>query len=272
MSGSDITGDLSLVLVGWGAIGARVADLLAQRRAPVRLAGVGLRDATPRAGLPGHIPIITDPAALADLRADLVVEAAGRGAVVPWGRAALAAGADYCPASTSAFAQDGVLDDLLALARASGRQVLIPPGALGGIDALAAAARLPLDAVMHEISKPPRAWQGTPAETLCDLPGLTDAHCFFQGSARQAASDFPQNANVAAITALAGVGLDATQIRLVADPGLTLNRHRVVAQGQFGRMEIALDNSALATNPKSSELTALSLVRLIENRAGALVI
>lgn len=259
---------MRLVLVGWGAIGATVVRLLSDRGAPVDLVAVGVRDAT--RALP--CPAITDPALLAGFRPDLVVEAAGRAAVVPWGMAALQAGADFAPASTSAFAEDGVLDRLVAVARDHGRQVLIPPGALGGMDALAAASRLPLRSVMHEITKPPAAWQGTGAEDLCDLSALAAARCFFEGSARAAAQQFPQNANVAMTCALAGLGPEATTLRLIADPAATGNRHRVVAVGDFGRMEITLDNAALAGNPKSSALTALSLVRLIENRAGVLVI
>lgn len=259
---------MRLVLVGWGAIGAEVARLLSVRKAPVDLVAVGLRD-TSRA-LP--YPMITDPSQLATLRPDLVVEAAGRSAVMPWGQAALAAGADFAPASTSAFAEDGQLDHLLQLARTHSRQILIPPGALGGIDALSAAARMPLASVTHEVTKPALAWKGTEAETLCNLPTLTAPHCFFEGTARQAAQRFPQNANVALITALAGMGPDATTLRLIADPHATANRHRVTAIGEFGRMEITLDNAPLAHNPKSSALTALSLVRLIENRANPLVI
>ncbi|TXI00934.1 MAG: aspartate dehydrogenase [Pseudorhodobacter sp.] len=259
---------MRLVLVGWGAIGAEVARLLAARHAPIDLVGIGLRNADRI--LPA--PAITSPADLAALRPDLVVEAAGRAAVIPWGQAALQAGADFAPASTSAFAEDSALDQLLALARANRRQVLIPPGALGGMDALSAAARLPLAKVTHEVTKPALAWAGTEAETLCDLAALTAPHVFFEGPAREAARRFPQNANVALTTALAGMGPDATTLRLIADPGATANRHRVIATGDFGRMEITLDNAPLASNPKSSALTALSLVRLIENRANPLVI
>lgn len=259
---------LRLVLVGWGAIGSRVADLLSARRAPVVLAGVARRGG---AG-PSGVPAITDPAQLAALSPGLVVEAAGRDAVAPWGRAALAAGADFAPCSTSAFVDDALLPELVGLARATGRQVIIPPGALGGMDALAAASRLGLDSVRHEVVKPPSAWRGTPAETLCDLASLTFAMAFFEGTARDAAARFPQNANVALISALAGIGPDRTTVALVADPGAERNLHRVVAVGDFGRMEIVLENRPLAANPKSSELTALSLVRLVENRAGALVI
>jgi aspartate dehydrogenase len=270
MSGSD----LALVLVGWGAIASRVAALLQERKAPVRIIGVAMRDTTrPRAtALPEGALVLSDPAGLAILNPDLVVEAAGRDSVAPWGQAAFAAGADFAVSSTSALTDDALRTALLAQARAGGRQLLVPPGALGGIDALAAAARRPLDHVRHEISKPPAAWVGTAAETLCDLANLAAPVTFFEGTAREAAARFPQNANVAVISALAGVGLDRTTLALVADPGARLNRHVVQADGAFGRMTITLENRPLATNPKSSEMTALSLVRLIENRGAGLVI
>lgn len=269
MSGSEVR----VVLVGWGAIGQRVAALLAARHPPrIRLCAVAVRGEGARDGLPPRAALITDPSALADLRPSLVVEAAGRAAVGPWGRAALAAGADFAPASTSAFTDAGMLADLTARATAAGRQILIAPGALGGIDALAAASRLGLTQVRHEIVKPPAAWAGTGAEGVVDLASLKTPTTFFEGSAEDAARAYPQNANVAMITALAGVGPAQTRIALVADPGAVRNGHRVTATGDFGTLTITLENRALASNPKSSELTALSLVRLIENRAAALVI
>lgn len=264
--------DLRLVLIGWGAIGSRVAGLLAARAAPVQIVAVGLRETSVARGLPSGAQVLTDPAGLASVAPDLVVEAAGRGSVAGWGRAALAAGCDFAVSSTSAFVDEALFAELVALARVKRAHLIIPPGALGGIDALSAAARLPLQSVRHEIIKPPQAWAGTAAETLCDLAGLTRAVTFFQGSARAAAAAFPQNANVAVISALAGIGLDRTTVALVADPEAKLNSHSVVAEGDFGRMAIRLDNRALASNPKSSEMTALSLVRLIETRAGGLVL
>lgn len=273
MTGCRPMSDFRLVLVGWGAIATRVADLLAQRRAPVRLVAVAVRDAgIARDGLPRDARLIDQPEAVADLSPDLVVEAAGRASVLPWGRAALSCGASFAPSSTSVFADDGALEQLLELAAAHGGKLIIPPGALGGIDALAAAARLPLTSVLHEVVKPPAAWAGTPAAGLCNLSGMTTAVTFYRGSARAAARDFPQNANVVAISALAGLGLDQTEVALVADPAATRNLHRVTAEGDFGRMQITLENRPLATNPKSSEMTALSLVRMIENLASPLVI
>lgn len=262
-----------LVLVGWGAIGQRVAGLLAARNAPARIVGVAVSDATgPRDGLPEGAALIDRPEALADLAPTLVVEAAGRASVASWGWAALALGADFAVSSTSALIEGETLADLVALAGAKGAQVLIPPGALGGIDALAAAGRLGLDRVEHRIVKSPAAWRGTPAESLCDLGALTGPVDFFSGSARAAAAAFPQNANVAVISSLAGLGPDRTVITLVADPAARRNRHHLIAEGASGRIEIDLENRPLAANPKSSEMTALSLLRLIENRSAALVI
>ncbi len=268
MSGSD----LRLALIGWGAIGRRVATLLDERRAPVQIAAVGLRDTSYKRDLPQGAEVLTDPLKLAAVGVDLVVEAAGRGSVAGWGRAALAAGVDFAVSSTSAFVDEMLLAEFLALAKTKRAHLIIPPGALGGIDALSAASRLPLHWVRHEIIKPPAAWVGTGAELLCDLDKISSAHTFFEGKARAAADAFPQNANVSVISALAGIGLDRTTVALVADPAAAMNSHSVTAEGDFGRMAIRLDNRPLATNPKSSEMTALSLVRLIETRAGGLII
>lgn len=260
-----------LVLVGFGAIAGAVARMLAERRAPVDLVGVGLRQSS-HPGLPQGVPVLREPAELATTRADLVVEAAGRDAVAPWGRAALPAGVDFAVSSTSAFAGTELLAELTTLARTSGAKLIIPPGALGGMDALSAAQRMGLTSVTHRIVKPPRAWAGTGAEDLCDLGALTTASAFFRGSANEASARFPQNANAALITALAGLGPEETQVVLIADPATTTNRHEISAEGAFGRMALSFENAALPDNPKSSAMTALSLVRLIENRIAPVVI
>lgn len=262
-----------LFLVGFGAIAGAVARMLAERGAPVDLVGIGLRDGGgTRPGLPSGVPVLSDPAALATTGADLVIEAAGRDAVAPWGRAALEAGVDFAVSSTSAFAGTDLLNELSGIARASGAQLIVPPGALGGIDALSAAGRMGLASVTHRIVKPPRAWAGTEAAQLCDLAALTQETTFFSGTAAEAAARFAQNANVAMIVALAGPGPAAVRVALVADPSATTNRHEITAEGDFGRMALSFENAALAGNPKSSAMTALSLVRLVENRAAPVVI
>ncbi|WP_378942133.1 aspartate dehydrogenase [Mesorhizobium sp. ANAO-SY3R2] len=264
---------LRICMVGWGAIAGRVGDLLDEREPEgVEIVAVAVRDAgRERDGIPSSARLISGPEDLAGLDIDMVIEAAGRPAVAIWGEAALRHAASFVVSSTSAFCDDALLDRLVAVAKETGSRILVPSGALGDLGALAAAAVLPLDEVTHTIVKPPRAWQGTKAAEIVDLDGLEERTEFFSGTAREAASAFPQNANVAIISALSGIGLDRTRVALVADPAATLNVHEVHASGAFGKLSLKLENEALKTNPKSSEMTALSLVRLIENTVAPLV-
>ena len=264
---------LRLAFVGWGAIARAAARLLRDRGTTMRIVAVAVRDSTkPRPDLPPEARRLTSPRELGQIEAAMVVEAAGRHTVTPWGRAALEAGLDFVVTSVSAFADPAVLDDLTDLAVRNGAQIHIPPGALGGVDALAAASAMGIDAIEHRIIKPPQAWQGTQAENLCDLHALTHAEAFFSGTADQAASRFPQNANAALTTALAGTGPEATRVTLIADPKAEVNRHEIRAEGRFGELSVILRNKPLEENPKSSALTALNLVRCIENRLNPVVI
>src|SRR5215467_6828987 len=181
-------GPVRTVFIGWGAIGSRVGDLLAKRNAPVEIVGIATID-TPaaRAALPAHIPFLADPARLAELKPDLVVEAAGRRAIDQWAPAALQHARTMIIASTSAFVDDALLPRLQAIAEQHGSRILVPSGAIGAIDAIASAAVLGLDEALHQIVKPPAAWKGTPAETLFDAATLTEARTFYRGSAREAA-------------------------------------------------------------------------------------
>lgn len=259
-----------LALIGWGAIGRAVAPLLADT--PIELVAVGVRSRRDRNDLPPGAAMLTDPSELAATRPDVVAEAAGRDAVEPWGHAALSEGADFVVSSVSALADDTLLDALRSAAAAGGARLQIQTGALAGIDALAAARPMGIERVEHRIVKPPAAWRGTPAETRCDLDTLDAAVTFFRGSAREAARDFPKNANVAMTSALAGIGPDATRISLVADPAATTNRHELEADGGFGHLAATIANQPLPANPKTSAMAALSLVRAIRNRADSLAI
>ena len=273
MSGSKSRRRLRLCFVGWGAIASRVGELLAERQPDtVEIVAVAVRDAQrERTGLPQGARLISGPDELAGLDLDMVIEAAGRPAVSAWGEAALRHAGSFVVSSTSAFTDEALLGLLLAVADEAGSRILVPSGALGDLGALAAASVLPLDDVRHSIVKPPRAWLGTKAAELVDLDNLTERTEFFAGSAREAAASFPQNANVAVITALSGIGLDRTRVALVADPHVSRNVHEIAASGAFGKLDLRLENEPLKTNPKSSEMTALSLLRLIENGTAALV-
>lgn len=268
-----MTGRARVVFIGWGAINRRVAALLAERRSAVDIVGIATSGKSKqREGLPAGAQLLTHAQELADLQPDLVVEAAGRAAVAEWAPAALAAAPAMIIASTSAFCDDALLAQLVQAAEQHGSRIMVPSGAIGGIDALASGAVLGLDEVVHQIVKPPSAWAGTAAAQRIDLGGLSDRTVFFSGTAREAARQYPQNANATVVTSLAGIGLDRTRVEMIADPSSRINGHRIEARGGFGRMEIVLENNPLAANPKSSELTALSLVRLIAHQRKHLIV
>jgi len=118
----------------------------------------------------------------------------------------------------------------------------------------------------------PNAWRGTHAEKLVDLGALTSATEFYRGTAGDAARLFPQNANVAATIALAGLGFERTEVSLNADPAAPGNIHLIEAEGAFGRMRVEMEGRPLPSNPKTSTLAALSVLRTIHNRTDAIQI
>lgn len=264
---------LRLAIIGWGALARRLVELITDSRLDVELVAIGLRKGAMRPqDLPPHVRVLFAPDELQGLALDLVVEAARREIVAEWGAAALRFAKAFAPASTSAFVDEVCLASLLTIAKENGSRLLIFPGALAGVDALKAAAHLELDYVQHTIIKPAAAWRGTVAEHCVKLDAISEPTEFFSGNARQAAHDYPQNANVAVISALAGIGLDKTQVVLIADPHATMNAHRIEAKGTFGELKIEIANRPLPANPKTSQMTALALLRLIENEKGQLIL
>ena len=200
---------------------------------------------------------------------ELAVECGGHAAVTQHGEACLDAGYDLLVASTGALADQALHDRLVAAAKRNNRKLLIPAGAVAGMDGLAAARIAGIDRVRYTSRKLPVAWKGTHAEKLCDLNAVKQSTEFLRTDARQAATLFPQNANVAATIALAGVGFEKTEVSLNADPAAKGNTHLVEVEGPCGTMRFELSNKPFPDNPKTSMLAGLSLLRVIRNRSEA---
>ncbi len=267
---------LKVAVIGCGAIGTGVLELL-QGSEDVRVHSVIVSDAYRAAALELVVKWARGAQVLAQVgigedAPDLLVECAGHSAIAEHVLPALQRGIPCLVASIGALSAPGVVESLAEAARQGHTQVQLLSGAIGGIDALSAAREGGLDTVVYTGRKPPGAWKGTPAQDLCDLDSLTSAFCIFEGSAEQAAMLYPKNANVAATLALAGIGMQRTQVKLFADPGVSENIHHVEACGAFGHFELTMRGKPLAANPKTSALTVYSVVRAIRNRAAALAI
>ena len=157
-------------------------------------------------------------------------------------------------------------------ARRGGARLLISGGAIGGLDVLSAARLSGLLSVEYIGRKPPAAWRGTAAEKSLDLSNIREETTFFRGTAREAAGAYPQNANVAAVVALAGLGFDATRVRLVADPGAARNIHVLEVKSHCVAFTIQLEGVPSPDNPRTSLTAGYSLAHTLLLRRGEVVL
>jgi aspartate dehydrogenase len=261
-------------LIGGGSIARVICSELLGHHAQIRLAGVLVKDKA-RAQEKGMDPGVRLTSSLAELLSwgpTLVAECAGHAGLTEYGAAVLRQGVDLVVASVGALAHPELERALRTAAAEGGAHMRIPSGAVGALDALASARLGGLASVRYTGRKPVDAWRGTQAEKTADLDGIRTATAIFEGSAREAAIAFPQNANVAAAIALAGLGFDATRATLIADPAARGNEHLIEAEGQFGRLVFTVAGTPLPGNPKTSSLAAYSLLRCLVSPADSVQI
>jgi aspartate dehydrogenase len=260
-------GPRRVALIGFGALGQAIAAELEAGQLPgVTLAGALLARGGERPKLPCAWNSIDDLLAAAP---DLVIEVAGHTALQAHAGACLRAGHDVLAASVGALMHEQLRESLWAAARAGNSRLLVPSGALGGLDYLRAARRIGPVEVRYRGRKPVAAWKGTAAETMIDLDAVRAATTFFRGHAAEAATRFPQNANVVAALALAVGSPDAVAVELVADPQAPRNVHEVEARGAAGTIRLSVENEAMPGNPKSSRVTAFSVLDTVATSLGA---
>ena len=191
-------------------------------------------------------------------RADIAVECAPSALLDDICRPMLEAGKSVIVLSCGALLPR---PELIELAQAKGGRIIVPSGALLGLDAVTAAAEGNIQSVRMTTRKPPIGLKGAPylERNGISVDGLKEAKRVFSGSARDAAAGFPANVNVVAALSLAGIGPDRTQIDIWADPAVTRNCHRIEVEADSARFTLAIENVP-SENPKTGRIVALSVL------------
>lgn len=260
-------------LIGYGTAGQDVAEaILAGQAGDSRLVAVLVRDAAKYAAPELAGCLTDDEGTFFASRPDVVVETAGHEAVRRYAQRALAQGSDFMVVSVGAFCDPALLDAVTATARGQGRRLIVPSAAIAGLDRIAAAAQGPLENVTLTTRKPVKAWRGTFAEEVVDLDRVDKPTVIFEGNARESSRIFPESVNVSAALSLAGLGFEATAVRVLVDPTIEKNVHEVTARGLFGAVRVEVQNTPSPTNPKTGYIVAMSVSRALKNLTAPVVI
>lgn len=252
---------LRVAIVGLGAIGSAIAQRLGNGSVHnVELVAVASRDQAKAERLVRKINDDIRVLPLAELpgAVDLAIECAPAAVLGEIARPMLEAGKRIMVMSVGALLDH---PDLMELAKKTGGQIIVPTGALLGLDAVTAAAEGTIHSVRMKTIKPVKGLLGAPylAEHRIDLSGITAPTKIFEGTAREAAKGFPANLNVAVALSLAGIGPDRTVLEIWADPKLDRNTHQISVDADSASFDMTIRNIP-SENPKTGRITALSAI------------
>jgi aspartate dehydrogenase len=251
---------MTVAIAGLGAIGLPLARALDKGVDGLRLVAVAARDPVrAQANLAGFRarPPVVDFLSLSE--ADIVVEAVPVAFFSRVAIPAIEAGRILVPASVGALLPRM---ELVKRAAQTGARIVIPTGALLGLDAVRAAAEGEIESITLETRKPPAGLVGAPyldqhGIDVLDIPAPIRV---FKGNARDAAAGFPANVNVAAALALAGIGPIRTQVEIWADPTLTRNVHIIHVKAEAANFTMRIENVPSDENPRTGKITTLSML------------
>lgn len=265
---------LHLAIAGLGAIGLAVARAVdAGKIEGFSLAAVAARDhkkaAAKLADLRAKPPIV--PLSELGDHGGVVLECVPAAYFSEVARPAIERGCTFMPLSVGQLLANM---DLVDLARSKGARIIVPTGALAGLDAVRAIAEGNVESIRIVTRKPPRGLAGAPylEANGISMDGVTQPLRVFEGSAREAIKGFPANVNVAVALSLAGIGPDRTRIEIWADPGVTRNTHTIDARSDSSNLSITIENVPSLENPATGKVTALSAIAALRRLTAPLVI
>lgn len=260
-------------MIGHGAIGRAVAGAVAEGRAGnVVLKSILCRDVQKHRESIASSPVARlftgDPEAFFQTPFDLTIEAAGQDALRQYGCRVLDSGRHLFITSIGALTDDAFFERLRSSAEKAGARIFLISGALPAVDWMGAVALAGNCSAAITQAKPAASWLGTPAVEMVDLGGLKEPTCFFEGTAREAASRFPRSSNITAMLALATAGLDHTRVKLVADP-TRAEMHTVIDfRSAAGSLRVEWNGAPSESNPKTSEDVPYTVIKALRNLTG----
>ncbi|GGK45614.1 aspartate dehydrogenase [Salinarimonas ramus] len=263
--------ELTVGVAGLGGVGARVAQALLAGIPGLALGAISVRDgARARALLAGFEGPIVAPEALGET-CDIVLEGLPPALFRTVAEPALDQGRTFMPLSVGQLLEHW---DLVERARERGARILVPTGALIGLDAVRAAREGTIESVSMVTRKPPAGLAGAPHVVAngISLDGLSEPLLLFSGSVREGVPGFPANLNVAAALSLAGIGPDRTRLEVWADPGVTRNTHTIEVEADAARFTMTIENVPSETNPRTGRITALSAIAALRRLVDPLVV
>ena len=263
---------MNVGLIGCGSIGKTLAQAIVEGKSgDIRLVAVCDIDKIRAEQLKeslglSYLHLTTEPdeiVARDDI--ELVIEAASQEVVRAFAEKILKAGRNMMIMSVGALRDNELLTRLERIAKEKKVKVFLPSGAICGLDGVKAASVEGISSAEITTTKNPKGLEGAPylAENNIDLSGLTEPKVVYQGNAREAAKGFPKNINVAVALGLAGIGVDRTIVKIIADPGADRTQHEIKVKGEFGEMHTVVRNLVHPENPKTSYLAALSAIRTL---------
>jgi aspartate dehydrogenase len=197
---------------------------------------------------------------------DIIIECASKEAVREYGKKIIESKKDLIVLSVGAFSDKEYLSELQNLSNLNNTRILVPTGAIAGLDSIKSVKKY-LESLTITTTKHPKSFAGAPffKKSKIKLEEISKKTILYEGNAITAIEFFPANVNVAVSIALAGIGLEKTQVTIIADPTISVNKHEILAKGSFGEIHIIVQNIPSPTNPRTSYLASLSAIECLRS-------
>jgi aspartate dehydrogenase len=215
--------------------------------------------------------VFSDPDSLFDSESyknsQIVVESASGAAVRQYAKKVLRDGKYLIIFSVGELVDDTLLKELETEAARHSGVIHIPTGAIAGLDAIRS-ARNNLHELTITTTKNPKSLAGAPYFDIFEnihLEELSNETLLYEGDVRKAVKLFPSNVNVFAALALATGNFAKINVKIIADPNITTNRHEIDVKGDFGTLQIVANNIPHPENPRTSTLAVLSAIETLRS-------